>query len=400
MLWSGVCGHVIPALLRHVLPSSRPAVRAAPLVRAFSSLRCLGRVLTGSALVQVLVFSFYLRGGIVVQGETISRKKENHVKKLVILFIVMMMAVAGCTTEKSAVPSVEADADGSRVVATVGNETIMEADIEALMQEIPEQARQQYASPEGRRELVSGLAEIKMLSLEARKQGLDKSPEMSRRIELMGEQLLARELATSAVKKISVSDEDISAYYNDNPEEFVAGPRAKLSHILVDSEEKALSVLARLKKGEDFAALARELSTCPSSQRGGDLGWAEKGMMVPEFENVAFALEKGQRSEVVKTSFGYHVIRCDDAEQQRQIALDEARGKIEQQLRTQRSEEAIQSLIEQVKKDHPLSLNEEYFSDDQAGAGNAQPVPEEGAAEPTPGEVAAPAGDGQPEAGE
>lgn len=320
-------------------------------------------------------------------------KKENFVKRLVVLFMVMAAAMAGCTAEKTADPAVGANADGSRVVATVGNEKILEADVEALMQEIPEQARQQYTSPEGRRELVSGLAEIKMLSLEAKKQGLDKSPEMARRIKLMGEQLLARKLATSTMEKISVSEEDISAYYNSKPQEFVTGPRAKLSHILVDSEKEALSVLARLKKGEDFAALARELSICPSSQRGGDLGWASRGMMVPEFEKVAFALEKGQLSEVVKTSFGYHVIRCDDIEPQRQVTLDEARGKIEQQLRAQKSEEAIQSLVERVKKDYPVALNEEFFSGGQSGAGNAQPAPEGGAAEPAPGEDAAPAGE-------
>ena len=237
----------------------------------------------------------------------------------------------------------------------------MDTDIEALLNEIPEQARQRYASVEGKRELVQSLAEIKMLSLEAKKQGIDRSPDVKRKIDFMGEQMLARELAENTVDKITISDEEISGYYHDNREQFSTGPRVKLRHILLDSESEAQAVLARLKKGEDFSALAREKSRCPSSQQGGELGWATKGMMVPEFEDAAFALKKGQMSEVVKSSYGYHVIMCDDVEAARQLDLEEVRDTIRQQLKSEKSEETVSALIEQAKKNHPVTVNEEYF---------------------------------------
>ncbi len=81
------------------------------------------------------------------------------------------------------------------------------------------------------------------------------------------------------------------------------------AHILVKSESEAKAVVERLNKGEKFANVAREVSLCPSGQRGGDLGTFGRGKMVREFEVAAFGLEKGQVSSLVRTKFGYHVIK-------------------------------------------------------------------------------------------
>jgi parvulin-like peptidyl-prolyl isomerase len=85
--------------------------------------------------------------------------------------------------------------------------------------------------------------------------------------------------------------------------------KIRCAHILVEKFAEAQQVLDRLKKGEDFAKLATEKSICPSRKKGGDLGWFGHGMMVRPFEQAAFALQKGQLSEVVKTEFGYHIIK-------------------------------------------------------------------------------------------
>jgi len=81
------------------------------------------------------------------------------------------------------------------------------------------------------------------------------------------------------------------------------------AHILVKTEKEVNAVLERLKKGEKFSAIAKDVSLCPSKKRGGDLGTFGRGQMVKEFENVAFVLDKGQISGIVKTQFGYHIIR-------------------------------------------------------------------------------------------
>ena len=81
------------------------------------------------------------------------------------------------------------------------------------------------------------------------------------------------------------------------------------AHILVKTEKEVNAVLERLKKGEKFSAIAKDVSLCPSKKRGGDLGTFGRGQMVKEFENAAFVLEKGQISAIVKTQFGYHIIK-------------------------------------------------------------------------------------------
>ena len=81
------------------------------------------------------------------------------------------------------------------------------------------------------------------------------------------------------------------------------------ANILVKTEKEANTVLEQLKKGEKFANIAKEVSLCPSGKRGGDLGTFGRGRMVKEFEKAAFVLQKGQVSPVVKTKFGYHVIK-------------------------------------------------------------------------------------------
>jgi peptidyl-prolyl cis-trans isomerase C len=84
------------------------------------------------------------------------------------------------------------------------------------------------------------------------------------------------------------------------------------SHILVGSEKDAQMIIDRLSKGEDFVALAKRFSKCPSKSKGGNLGWFSKGQMVQEFEDAAFAAKKGDIVGPVKTQFGYHVIKIND----------------------------------------------------------------------------------------
>jgi len=81
------------------------------------------------------------------------------------------------------------------------------------------------------------------------------------------------------------------------------------AHVLVRSESEAKAVLERLRKGEKFSVIARAVSLCPSGKRGGDLGTFTRGKMVKEFETAAFALQKGETSALVKTKFGYHIIK-------------------------------------------------------------------------------------------
>ena len=118
-------------------------------------------------------------------------------------------------------------------------------------------------------------------------------------------------------------------------------------HILVETEEEAQAVLARLEAGEDFASLAKELSTDEATKEdGGDLGWFPRGMMVPEFEEAAFALQPGETSDIVQTSFGYHIILVEERDPERELepyALEQRRASaLSDWLEEQRQSEAIE----------------------------------------------------------
>jgi peptidyl-prolyl cis-trans isomerase C len=135
--------------------------------------------------------------------------------------------------------------------------------------------------------------------------------------------------ATSAV-----SDEDAEKYYNQYPERFNKGEEVRASHILFNPEDKetALTVHELLLSGSDFAQLAKEHSQCPSGRDGGDLGFFDRGKMVPEFEQAAFETEKGEISDLVETQFGYHIIKVTDKKIGGKFELDEIIDQLKQSM--------------------------------------------------------------------
>jgi parvulin-like peptidyl-prolyl isomerase len=125
-------------------------------------------------------------------------------------------------------------------------------------------------------------------------------------------------------------------------------------HILVETEEEAQTVLARLEAGEDFVSLAKELSTDESTREdGGDLGWFPRGMMVPEFEEAAFALQPGETSDIVQTSFGYHIILVEERDPDREL---------ESYFLEQRKASALSDWLEEQRQSEAV---ERYWSSDK-----------------------------------
>ncbi len=141
---------------------------------------------------------------------------------------------------------------------------------------------------------------------------------------------------------VTVSEEEAMEYYETNGEDIV---EINASHILLGSEEEALSVVARLDSGEDFAQLATAKSMdSVSAVNGGNLGYFGKGQMIPEFEEVAFQLEEGEISNVVKTEVGYHIIKVQDKKEN----FEELQDKIISLIKEQAYFEYVQSLREEA----------------------------------------------------
>jgi peptidyl-prolyl cis-trans isomerase C len=178
------------------------------------------------------------------------------------------------------------------------------------------------------------------------------------RSEMSVEKLVEGEIAA----KIAVKPEAVNDFYQKNQDKFQQGPRVRASHILISfpqnadaaakqqAKTKAEGILKDLKAGKDFAAAAKESSQDPGSAvNGGDLGFFEKGQMVPPFEQAAFALNPGEMSELVESQFGYHIIKVAEKQTQRVVPLDEAKGQIEQYLSQQNRQAETEAFVNTLK---------------------------------------------------
>ena len=166
----------------------------------------------------------------------------------------------------------------------------------------------------------------------------------------------------TVLQKISVSDQQVRAYYDDNPNLFRKPEQVKASHILIQvpanaDEAKQADALAaiqalklRLDNGENFATLAQENSDGPSKTKGGDLGFFSREQMVPPFSEAAFALQPGQTSDVVQTRFGYHLIRVTERQAEQTMAYNEVKEAISARLRQEQEGQKIDAYLEKIKE--------------------------------------------------
>lgn len=162
-------------------------------------------------------------------------------------------------------------------------------------------------------------------------------PEKSVRDDLYIELLVKKILAPT----VDVSDEAVAAYYEENQDRFQVLDRVHTRHILTDTEEEAQEVLQRLQDGDDFAALAAEVSTDPSAaQNDGDIGWQERGALVDEYFDAAFAAEPGQIIGPVESVFGFHVIEVIAKEEGRTPDFEEVEEEVREALLDEKIGEA------------------------------------------------------------
>ena len=164
------------------------------------------------------------------------------------------------------------------------------------------------------------------------------------------------------VQKVSIPDEEAKAYYDSYPERFSQQAQVRASHILIsvsaDDDEskkkeawdKIQNIKERLNSGEDFEALAKEFSQCPSSENGGDLGYFSKSQMVEPFSNAAFAMEIGEVSDVVKTQFGYHIIKLTDKMAETRYDFESVKENLKQLLMQYEVNEMLNAYISGLRE--------------------------------------------------
>jgi len=241
------------------------------------------------------------------------------------------------------------------VVVTIGTDKITQSEFERILATLPDQARTQAKTPEGRRQLAEQLVELKILAKEARARKLDQTPTVQTRLNIQTDQVLASVMFQS----LGTSNEAaIHAYYEAHKSEM---DQIHARHILIrfqgsavplrlgqkdltDAEalQKAKDLRAKILAGAKFTEVAQaESDDVGSGANGGDLDTFARGAMVPEFEKVAFALPVGELSEPVRSAFGYHLILV---ESHAPKSFEQARPEIQKNLGPKAAEQAVEDL--------------------------------------------------------
>jgi parvulin-like peptidyl-prolyl isomerase len=162
--------------------------------------------------------------------------------------------------------------------------------------------------------------------------------------------------------RIAVTDEEILSYLKTHAREGLSEKRVHLSQILLPDRDKAEAALERLNSGEDFAAVAKEVSTGPEAEKGGDMGFFSRGVLPETLERAAFSLSPGKISRVVETPYGYHIVKVLEKETGGEVRSVKAREKVRAKLKREKEERAYHEWLEQLRSRAVIKINESALS--------------------------------------
>ncbi len=257
----------------------------------------------------------------------------------------------------------------NKVVAKIDGAEITEQDLRfAKMEMGPE--LQNMPVDQQRLILLEYLLQNHMLATAGKKQKVDSAADFKERLAYYKRRAM-RDAYVEKYVRTSVKEEEAKKFYDDLKSKKVR----RASHILVKTEDEAKAIIAELKKGTDFAKLAKEKSIGPSKTRGGDLGTLQKGRMVPVFEKAAFALKKDEISVPVKSDFGWHVIKITELKDPPLPPYEKVKGQILLSLVQKKEQETIREMRGKAKieiLDKKMDTNMKAIRGSQSGTAPAK----------------------------
>ena len=240
--------------------------------------------------------------------------------------------------------------NNQEILATIAGENITNADLNAFIQSMPKEQQMYASSPQFRQQMLEQLINCRLFAKYAEEMKLDETEEFKTILNNARKDILASMGIGEAVRNVEVTEEEMKAFYEENPQHFEKGATVRAKHILVKEEEKCQEVLESIVSGEKvFEQAAQEFSTCPSGQKGGDLGEFGKGQMVKEFEEAAFAAEIGHVVGPVQTQFGYHLIKVESKNEAAKRPFEEVKEQIRRNLLQQKQNQAYGAKAAELK---------------------------------------------------
>jgi peptidyl-prolyl cis-trans isomerase C len=269
-----------------------------------------------------------------------------------------IFADEGTSTTETNPEDVETILPPETILASFSEQTITLGEFNQLWEEVPEDYKLQLDKSMVLDQMISE----KLLIQEAKNMGLEEDNDVLEQIKKMAEQILVQALIEREIlDKIKVNDEEVLEYYELNKDSFTEKEQVYLYNILIETEEEAQDVLEQLKAGGDFSEIAIEKSTGPSAVQGGDLGYLTRGTIIPEIEEVVFTLELEELSEIIKTDFGFHILKITEKKPETVKTLEEVKEDIIQTLLPDKQKEAFENLLEELKSKSEIEINEEVL---------------------------------------
>ena len=251
-------------------------------------------------------------------------------------------------------------ASGDEVVAIVNGRQIQHSQLEPLITEYEKRTKKDHASQEDKVQLLKNLVRRYLVLQLDSTQELRESREVSSRVKEYEDQLvLEAYIKKNILDFLRVSDEEVKQYYSDNLHKFILQPTVRASQILLRTEAEAKQILKKLREGENFVELAKQYSIdLPGALEGGSLGIITKGQNMSELGHTVFTLNEGEISPIVKTRFGWHILRVDEIIKQKYIPFEEVKDKIKVILQQEKEANAYDAMTRNLEKDADIKIFE------------------------------------------
>ncbi|WP_297417776.1 peptidyl-prolyl cis-trans isomerase [Clostridium sp.] len=238
----------------------------------------------------------------------------------------------------------------NKVLAVVAGNEITEKDLNAIISRYPEEQRVALQSEGKRKQLTEQLISFELMNKFGKEIGLDKTQEYKDAMENISKEVITSMAVNKILSDITVTDDEVKKYYEDNKEAFGKPETVSARHILVETEEEANKAKEEILSGKiSFGDASMKYSMCPSNMQGGSLGEFSRGKMVPEFEEAAFTAEIGEITEPVKTQFGYHLILVDEKNEASTKSFDEVKDNVLDQLIKQNQHKKYEDMIKELE---------------------------------------------------
>jgi len=273
------------------------------------------------------------------------------------LFLILVVLMTGCLQKKD-----------SSALARFAGQSVTRADFDRRIESLPPNLR--AVALRRKKEMVEEMIDERFLEKEAKRRNVESQPEVK---ELLGAArrkiIIAKLIEAEVDQKVSLGADEAEKFYEANKEQFMTPLLLRASHILVATEEEAKAVRKEIQAGADFEDLARKRSLDNTRTRGGDVGFFQKGQIIPEIETAAFSMRKGEIGQPVKTQFGFHIIKLTDRAEPMLRDFKLVKGIVERQLINQKRSKTYREFVQKLRGSIKVAFDEKALE----AVGRVQP---------------------------